>query len=705
MSEKILKITGQNKSQTCVFDNWDKHFGAHFDNAGNAMFKLFTFYDVESAELEYKPRGLEAETVRMFKTADCFWEIKLPKGIIKSGDRYRFWIERNVKKYSVKDPCSMWQDSFFKWSRIYNHSLFQWSDDIFLNGNTGKKISRNACDDNKFLPVGALRIYEIHIGTLTEEGTFKSAKDFLKYIAKDLKFNAIEIMPVENTYSFNWGYDGVDKYAPNHTYGTPDDLKDFINEAHKNNLNVIMDIVPNHLGPDIQQLSQTGPYIEGTNCFGYKFNFEYDKYAPYVRDFIIGAALNWIVNYHCDGLRVDMTKFMCSDYTMKELAAEINYHTPDAFLIAEDGRDNDNRIIRLFSPSERDKNETEHIKFINEIKNNNVSLSGIGFDTEWDFPFHKQIAATVLGAWDCREKNICNFDAALKEAQYRVKYPMSHDEIGNVDGTRLISKIIVNKLNLKNAVCNCLPDNKCKVAAQAAHKVITAFVEGKLEKMSEQERIEFYKQNNIDKNIEIEDFYKAYIDAVNMHKLVLAKIFSVPGPKMVFQGDDSGNLSYFKFFRKFSSGPEPYLREKGYEPGLAAFLDSKLSSVNVSSKYAYLNSGIEKLTSDLNRLCDNNISLADGHIEKTVVHENSDIHAIHTRKMYNEIFSVSNFSDVPYRNSYGIMFPKGRWREILNTDYTHYAGKNECINTGKIFENFSYISISPYGCVFFEKVS
>ena len=62
---------------------------------------------------------------------------------------------------------------------------------------------------------------------------------------------------------------------------------------------------------------------------------------------------------------------------------------------------------------------------------------------------------------------------------------------------------------------------------------------------------------------------------------------------MIFQGDESANLSYFKFFRKFSSGPEPYLRDKGYEPGLPAFLDSKLNSVKVSDKYSYINKSVE----------------------------------------------------------------------------------------------------------------
>ena len=510
-------------------------------------------------------------------------------------------------------------------------------------------------------------------------------------------------MPVENTYSFNWGYDGVDKYAPNHTYGTPDELKDLINYAHNCGLNVIMDIVPNHLGPDIAQLQDTGPYTEGINCFGYKFNYEKDKYAHYVRDFIIGAALNWLINYHCDGLRVDMTKFMCSDYTMKQLAAEVNYHVPNAFLIAEDGRDNDIRVTKPFSASETDENELNHEKFISEINNNKVSLSALGYDTEWDFPFHKQITASVLGVWDCRRKNLCDFDYSLRDSQTRVKYPMSHDEIGNIDGTRLISKILVKELNIESRVCDCCHSEKCKMAAHASHRVLTALLDGSLENMKEKEYKAFLKQNNIVKGMTFEDILNAYLRAVKKHKTVIGKIYSIPGPKMIFQGDEYASISYFKFFRKFSAGPEYYLREKGYEPGISAFNDSKLDSVTVCDKYSYINKGIAQFVADLNNLAEKNIALNDGHIEKTIIHEQTDIHAIHTRNIYNEIFAVSNFSDKAY-DTYGIMFPKGEWRETINSNYKIYAGDDLYTNKNNTFSNFSYISVPDNGIVFFEKL-
>ena len=691
------------KVSPCIFDTWNKHFGAYFMKDNSVMFRLLTFREVKNVNVEIKSKHKPVQKFGMIQESACIWYVNIKEGIIENGDRYRFVIDYKNEQTPVKDPCSMWQDQYFKWSRIYNHSLFNWTDKEWMCGENFHKISRLSNETNKLAPVNSLRIYEMHIGTLTKEGTFIAAKKKLEEISK-MQFNAIEIMPVENTYSFNWGYDGVDKYSPNHTYGTPDDLKEFINYAHALNLNVIMDIVPNHLGPDIAELQNTGPYIEGINCFGYKFNFEGNECSKYVRDFIIGAALNWVVNYHCDGLRVDMTKFMCSDFTMKQMVAEVNYHAPFAFMIAEDGRDNDNRVTNNFSQAEYEENELKHEQFIDKIRNNNVSLSALGFDTEWDFPFHKQIASSVLGKWDCRIKNLCDFDYSLRDAQTRVKYIMSHDEIGNIDGTRLISKILAKELNLEEKVCECKPDLVCKLAAHAAHRLSVSFITGEYEKMTEKERSEFSEKNHLSVCFTPEALFNAYKEAIRKHKLAIGKVYSIPGAKMVFQGDEEANLAYFKFFRKFSTGPEIYLRDKGYEPGLSAFLDSKLKSIKVADKYKYINEAVKQYVLDLNVLCANNIALSSGHIEKTIVHENSDTHAIYTRKIYNEIFSVSNFSNISYDKNYGIMFPKGKWREIFNSNNIKYAGDGKYLNENNIKEQFSYISLPAYGIVFFEKL-
>ena len=251
---------------------------------------------------------------------------------------------------------------------------------------------------------------------------------------------------------------------------------------------------------------------------------------------MIGAALNWIINYHCDGLRVDMTKFMDSDFTMKQMIAEINYHSPYTFIIAEDGRDNDIRVTKPFPQEEQEENEFYHCKFIKKISDNEVSLSALGFDTEWDFPFHKQIASSVLGSWDCRIKNISNLDYSLRDAQTRVKYAMSHDEIGNVDGTRLITKIISNELGMNKEQSISEISGLSKLIAHSAHKIITMFVSGELEQMSTEEREKLFFNLNLPKDLTLESIYNSYINAVKMHKLALGKVYSIPGPKMVFQG-------------------------------------------------------------------------------------------------------------------------------------------------------------------------
>jgi len=221
--------------------------------------------------------------------------------------------------------------------------------------------------------------------------------------------------------------------------------------------------------------------------------------------------------------------------------------------------------------------------------------------------------------------------------------------------------------------------------------------------MDDVQRKEFYLKNNIEKELSVDEIKKTYINAVKKHKTVIGKIYSIPGAKMIFQGDEYASLAYFKFFRQFSTGIEYCLRDKGYEPGLEAFLGSKLDSVDISDEYTYINKGVERFTSDLNTLAEKNMALNDGHIEKTTVNEQADIHAIHARKMYNEIFSVSNFSDKHWEN-YGIMFPKGQWRELVNSNGELYAGDNKYLNRDKVFENFSYIQIPDNGIIFFEKL-
>ena len=110
--------------------------------------------------------------------------------------------------------------------------------------------------------------------------------------------------------ALGWGYDGVNPYAPSRLYGTPDDLRAFIDRAHSLKLGVILDVVYNHLGPD-------GNYLEAfsadyftdrySNEWGRSINFDGPNSGPVGQCFIANAAY-WIADYHFDGLRLDATQ-------------------------------------------------------------------------------------------------------------------------------------------------------------------------------------------------------------------------------------------------------------------------------------------------------------------------------------------------------------------------------------------------------------
>jgi maltooligosyltrehalose trehalohydrolase len=92
-------------------------------------------------------------------------------------------------------------------------------------------------------------IYELHLGTFTQEGTFRSAIPHLRRLA-EIGFTAIELMPLaEFPGERGWGYDGVYQYAPHHAYGSPDDFKALVDAAHRHGMMVILDVVYNHFGP------------------------------------------------------------------------------------------------------------------------------------------------------------------------------------------------------------------------------------------------------------------------------------------------------------------------------------------------------------------------------------------------------------------------------------------------------------------------
>lgn len=167
-------------------------------------------------------------------------------------------------------------------------------------------------------------ISEIHIGTFTEEGTFRAAIGYLDDLV-DAGINCIEVMPVnEFGGRFGWGYDGVDLFAPFHLYGEADDFRRFVDEAHLRSLSVLLDVVYNHLGPDGCYLAEfADEYFTSRyrNEWGDAVNFDGDRAAA-VREFFVENACHWIDEYHLDGLRIDATQSI-HDETRPHILHEI----------------------------------------------------------------------------------------------------------------------------------------------------------------------------------------------------------------------------------------------------------------------------------------------------------------------------------------------------------------------------------------------
>ncbi len=723
-----------------------RSWGAAVDAAKNVNFKVFTWTDAKKVYVQladklhskakfYKHDGLEvvknqngviesvktrmknSQLIELHNKGGGVFEHKVGPDIAKHDQNYRFVIIKNDNTVeTVKDPYSMRQPSILGWSKIYDHNKYQWHDQDWMNHKVKERISRHHYKNGLKNPY-TMSIYETHIDTLTKEGTFEAAKKELKRI-KELGFDTIQIMPVENTHSYNWGYDGVDKFAPQESQkGGPDKLKELIDLAHsKYKLNVIIDIVPNHVGPDGNSLSKTGPYSGGPGDFGDKFNYE-GKDSENVREFMANTSLNWIENYHADGIRFDMTKpmYMGSDFTLKKINVEVHGHYPDAFTIAEDGEQNRSAITRPLKEWEELYNENEHVNYTNQlnekIKQKDFSIiENMGFDSEYDYPHQKELAATLLGGWEDRSRNddkiLFYLDGAVRGSTHRVK-TITHHDWANLDGTMFMDKSSNDNLGIFYKTAGNSDCEKGQRAAHNGHKINKAIVTGRIDHPNENWE-KFNEKNHITTPISKNEAKEGFWTSYRTSKLNIGSVFATKGIKMLFQGTEDASINYFKFAREFSEPEnlEKQSKDKGYRVGKAAFWESKRNSINYSEAYKEKMKQHEKFTAKMNEMIHTIPAMNDGEIISTIIHnqEESGLHAIHRKKGDSEIFAVSNFKNKGFEN-YGLQFPCGNWKEIVNSDSKEFGGAGRYENTKPIDSSKNpQISLPPRSIIFFEKV-
>jgi malto-oligosyltrehalose trehalohydrolase len=228
----------------------------------------------------------EAYELPMLADGTGWYELTVPTA--GAGSRYQFCLPDGLL---VPDPVARFNpDGVHGPSEVIDPTDFDWPED----GWRGR-------------PWEDAVIYELHVGSFTPAGSFAGIIERLDHLV-DLGVTAIELMPVA---AFpgqrNWGYDGVLPFAPDATYGRPEELKRLIALAHQRGLMVLLDVVYNHFGPEGNYLHAYAPAffnLRHVTPWGAAFNFDGGG-SRTVRDFFIHNALYWLEEYHFDGLRLD----------------------------------------------------------------------------------------------------------------------------------------------------------------------------------------------------------------------------------------------------------------------------------------------------------------------------------------------------------------------------------------------------------------
>lgn len=278
-----------------------------------------------------------------------------------AGDRYGYLLDGDESR--LPDPASRFQpEGPHGPSEIVDPGAYAWRDEAWQGVRLPGQI-----------------IYELHLGTFTREGTWESASRELAELAS-AGITLIEIMPVAAFPGrFNWGYDGVDLFAPSQLYGQPDDMRRFVDSAHRVGIGVILDVVYNHIGPDGNYLKR---YAEDyftdrhKTDWGEAISFDGPGSEP-VREYFVHNAGYWIDEFHLDGLRLDATQNIYDESADHVIAALTRHARARA----------GNRSIVVVG-----ENETQEAKLVRPPAKNGYGLDGV-----WNDDFHHSAMVALLG--------------------------------------------------------------------------------------------------------------------------------------------------------------------------------------------------------------------------------------------------------------------------------------------------------------------
>lgn len=302
-------------------------------------------------------------------------------------------------------------------------------------------------------------LYEVHVGTFTREGTLDAIIPRLDSL-REFGVTALELMPVAQfPGSRNWGYDGAYPFAVQNCYGGPEGLRRVVNACHERGIAVVLDVVYNHLGPEGNYLADFAPYFTDRyrTPWGPAMNFD-GAWSNEVRRYFIENALQWVVDYHVDALRLDAIHAIVDTSAfpfLKELGLAV--HSEAERL---------NR--RILVVPESDRNDA---RFVTPR-----DAGGYGLDAQWSDDFHHALHTLLT-----REQNgyyadfgeLRHLAKAFREgfvysgeySQYRqrrhgnssrrlsgpqlIVFSQNHDQVGNrMRGDRLSESLSFEALKL-----------------------------------------------------------------------------------------------------------------------------------------------------------------------------------------------------------------------------------------------------------------
>jgi len=355
----------------------------------------------------------------------------------RPGALYRYRIDGGQE---VPDPASRFQPRDAEGpSELIDPHAFEWRDEAWRGRPWQEAV-----------------IYELHVGTFTSQGTYGGVMSKLPHL-RDLGVTAIELMPLADFAGRrNWGYDGVLPYAPDSSYGRPEDLKALVQAAHLAGLQVFLDVVYNHFGPKGNFLGLYAPQFfteRHSTPWGAAINFALDP----VRQYFIHNARYWLEEYRFDGLRFDAVHAIIDEsprHILDDIAAAVHARDPDrhVHLVLENDA-NQARFLgagRYDAQWNDDSHHAYHVLGTGESDGYyaayvDAPAKHLARCLAEGFPYHLAVSANTAPPPPDPSRH-------LPPAAF-VDFMQNHDQIGNrAHGERLASLADEGKLKVLSAI-------------------------------------------------------------------------------------------------------------------------------------------------------------------------------------------------------------------------------------------------------------